>query len=49
MATEEEAYIMSDEQLLDKTPISIAMHPNAEIMSTAEAMEQDECKSHFCH
>ena len=49
MATGEETYIISDEQLLDKTPMSVAMHPNAEIISTAEAMEQEECKGHICY
>ena len=44
MSTEEETYIMSDEQLLDKAPMSAAMHPNAEVIPTAEAMETEECK-----
>ncbi|CAB4014085.1 Zinc finger 341 [Paramuricea clavata] len=42
MTTEEETYVMSDEQLLDKAPLSAAMHPNAEVMATAEAMETEE-------
>ena len=48
MATEscEETYPMSDEQLLDKAPISASLPHNSEIISTTEAMETEECKSH---
>ncbi|XP_028407928.1 zinc finger protein 260-like [Dendronephthya gigantea] len=52
MATEE-TYMMSDEQLLEKAPMSAAMHPNANVISTADAMEtedsgEDELDLHVC-
>ena len=44
---------MSEEQLLDKAPMSAAMHPGTEVLPTAEAMEtedsgDDELDLHVC-
>ena len=35
---------MSEEQLLDKAPMSAAMHPGTEVLPTAETMETEDCK-----
>ena len=35
---------MSEEQLLDKAPMSAAMHPGTEVLPTDETMETEDCK-----
>lgn len=40
----EETYVMTDDQLLDKAPMSASIHTHDVVMTTSESMETEECK-----